>query len=136
MNEFQHYEANKRAKRTSSVKKHKHDEVPETSAADHELTPTKPRVFNQVSMESTIKTASQSSSNKALSQVEFEDSLVRMLIEDMQSKATVERSGFRKFYELLPPRYVLPSRRTACRRLHETSAVEKAKLMESLSKVR
>lgn len=137
MNEFQHYQANKGAKRTSSVKKHKHDEVPETSsAADPELAPKKPRVFNQVSMESAIKTASQSSSNKALSQIEFEDSLVRMLIEDMQPMATVERSGFRRFCELLLPRFVLPSRRTACRRLHEICAVEKAKLMESLSKVR
>lgn len=36
---------------------------------------------------------------------------------------------------MLLPCFVLPSRRTACCQLQEISAVEKAKLMESLSKV-
>ena len=88
-----------------------------------------------------MKTASSKSSASASnfilpSQSAFEYHLVKMLIEDMQPLATVERRGFKRFCSLFLPRYSLPSRRKATRRLHELYEEEKAKLIDSLVKVR
>lgn len=70
-----------------------------------------------------------SSSNpmKHVSQVDFEEHLVNMLVEDMQPLAMVERQGFRKFCASVLSKYVLPSHRTLNRRLHDIHTREKEK---------
>ena len=71
-----------------------------------------------------------------MSESQFVNQLVYMLAEDMQPMAIVERSGFKKFCNALPPHYTLPSRRTVGRRLNEVYNAEKDKIIESLNKAR
>lgn len=71
-----------------------------------------------------------------MTQLEFENQLVCMLIEDMQPMATVDRLGFQKFCNACLPQYSLPSRRTVSRRLDDIYNVEKQKLIEALGKAR
>jgi len=72
---------------------------------------------------------------KALSQSAFDKDVVQMLVTDMQPLAAVEREGFKKFCTRYLPRYTLPSRRTAGRRLHEMYLMEKEKLVAKLAAV-
>lgn len=71
-----------------------------------------------------------------LTQAEFENSLVEMLVEDMQPLATVERPGFRKFCRRCIPQVHLMSRRTAGRRLDAMYDEAKTKFINELTKVR
>ena len=69
------------------------------------------------------------------SQREFEDGLISMMIEDMESMRMVERPGFKAFSAKFLARYKMPSRRTANRHLEGIYEEEKNKLLEKLDKV-
>ena len=71
-----------------------------------------------------------------MTQAEFENSLVEMLVEDMQPLATVERPGFRKFCRRCIPHVHLMSRRTAGRRLDAMYDEAKTKFINELTKIR
>ena len=120
---FRQYEAAKATTGTSAVKKRK---LEETASSD--VKPVKS--FRQALVAETL---GKCSTTKTLSQAEFEDELARMLVEDMQPIATVERSGFQKFCSVVLPQFSLPSRRTTGRRLDEIYVQEKQKLLSVLS---
>jgi len=71
-----------------------------------------------------------------MTQAEFEENLVRMLVQDMQPLATVERNGFSKFCAAVLPQFSLPSRRTMGRRFDDVYAAERLSLMSTLSNTR
>lgn len=75
-------------------------------------------------------------SNKMVSQSEVEDSLVSLLVEDMQPLSTVECSGLKKFCSRVLPHYELPSRRTARCRLHSVYDRKKTKWIAKLQQVK
>jgi hypothetical protein len=91
----------------------------------------------KIKRQSTIETAVEKSSRSVkISQSEFEDQLLCMLVEDMQPLNTVERSGFKSFCSQVLPQYDLPSRRTASRHLHTMYDTQKCKLIAALQSVK
>lgn len=74
---------------------------------------------------------------RVLSQEEFENALVEMLVEDMQPLGTVEQTGFKKFCKrILPPELTLISRRTVGRRVDALYKDAKEKFIQELASVR
>jgi hypothetical protein len=70
-----------------------------------------------------------------ITQKQFEDELLTMLLEDMQPMAIVERTGFTTFVKRLLPYLRLPSRRTLGRRINDLYDVEKKYLIDELKLV-
>jgi hypothetical protein len=70
-----------------------------------------------------------------VTQEKFNQSLLNMLVEDMQPLATVERTGFKKFCSIVTPEMNIPSRRSLGRYTDEAYSQAKAKLVETLDKV-
>jgi hypothetical protein len=99
------------------------------STADQNPTKSKPQ-------EVVLAAFAKSATSKPLTQANFEEHLARMLIEDMQPLATVERNGFSKFCAAVLPQFSLPSRRTMGRRLDDIYDAEKLSLMSTLSNKR
>jgi len=109
------------------------EDVKERQESTADQNPTKSK-HQEVVLAAFAKSAT--SSSKPLTQANFEEHLARMLIEDMQPLATVERNGFSKFCAAVLPQFSLPSRRTMGRRLDDIYDAEKLSLMSTLSNTR
>ena len=68
-------------------------------------------------------------------QKSLDDCLLEMLILDMQPASVVEDLGFRRFVNMLDPRYDIPSRRTLMRRLPTKYEEIKLHILKVLPKV-
>jgi hypothetical protein len=125
--EFKLYQTNKATSSKKGKKRKCDTEEPQTS---------KCKKLVQVPIDLQIKYGSQIPPKKVLSQSEFEEELIKMLIRDMQPLATVERPGFQQFCERCLPDYELLSRRTAGRRLYAMYEEHKKRLIEKLTSIR
>lgn len=106
------YECNKSVG-TGSRSKYSKKRALAGESKDNEQLEVKRKKELQVPIDLQIKFANVSQIRKALSQPEFEDELVKMLVRDMQPLATVERPGYVQFCSNCLPSYSLISRRTA-----------------------
>jgi hypothetical protein len=131
--EYRKYEAEKATTTSAGRKRKLEDVVAESSAGSVDKNPPK-----SMSQGMVLDTFAKCSSSKPMNmtQSEFEDNLARMLVEDMQPLATVERNGFRKFCAAVLPRFSLPSRRTMGRRLDDIYTAEKVSFISTLSNTR
>ncbi len=132
--EYRKYEA-QRATTTTAGRKRKLQDETKSNATSCSSTDQNPSV-SKPKCQGLVSDIFSKRSSKPLTQAEFEENLARMLVEDMQPLATVERSGFIKFCAAVLPQFTLPSRRTMGRRLDELYAAEKLSLMSTLSNTR